>query len=193
MTVDEERGPGQQTGVHAHTFAGIGFNEDEALPPFAITFGFGFELFQKRFLELQDFLNVHAGDEGLGCGDVSVGQENVLELVVAGGQDGSAFVDFGRVEQIEHRKMLDGEDAVHAFEAQAAFAIQEVGDVSLLESSLFGQAETGQVAFFDAFPESFTQVFLQHSEFHNPEYSTRYSNALNQNGFPQLCWYNNLD
>src|SRR5580700_1708532 len=173
MAVDEERGPWQQTGVHTHPLAGIGLNEDEALPPVAITLGFGLQLLQKSLLEFQDFLNVHAGDKGLGGGDVAVGEENVLELVIARGQDGSAFVDFGGVEQIEHRKMLDGEDAVHAFEAEAAFAIQEVGDMSLLESSLFSEAEAGQIAFFDAFPESFAQVFLQHSEFHIWEYSTR--------------------
>jgi len=172
VAVDEERGSGQQTGIHAHTLAGIGFDEDEALPPFAVAFGFRFQLLEKRLLELQDFLNVHAGDERLGCGDTSVGEEYVLELVVARGQDRSALVDLGGVEQIEHGKMLDGEDAVHAFQAQAAFAIQEVRDMSLLESSLFGQAKAGQVAFFDAFPESFAQIFLQHSEFHIREYST---------------------
>jgi hypothetical protein len=45
--------------------------------------------------------------------------------------------------------------------------------MSLFESSLFSQAEAGQIAFFNAFPESFAEVFLQHSEFHIPEYSTQ--------------------
>jgi sorbitol-specific phosphotransferase system component IIA len=69
--------------------------------------------------------------------------------------------------------VLDGEDPVHTLEAQAALAIQEVGDVSLLESGLLSQPEPGQIALVDALPKSFAEVVLQYSEFHSWEYSTR--------------------
>jgi hypothetical protein len=69
--------------------------------------------------------------------------------------------------------MLDGQNPVHALKAQAALAIQEVGDVSLLESGLLCQPEPGQIAFVDALPKSFAEVVLQYSEFHSWEYSMR--------------------
>ena len=86
--------------------------------------------------------------------------------------------------EIEHGKMLDGEDAVHALEAQAALAIEEVGDVSLLETRLLCQTEAGQVAFINALPKSIAQIVLQHSEFHEWEYSMGgYSNLLTKSDF----------
>lgn len=62
--------------------------------------------------------------------------------------------------------MLNGEDAVHAFEAEAAFAIEEIGDVGLLEPGLLSQTEAGEIAFLDAFPKSIAEIVLQDSEFH---------------------------
>ena len=167
VTVDEKSSPGQKARVHAHALAGVHFDNHEAFPMLAIAFGFGFQPFQETFLEFQDFLDVHAGDEGLGGGDGAVGQEDVLEFVVAGRQYGSAFVDLGRIEKIEHGKMLDSEDAVHALDAEAALAIEEVGDVSLLESGLLCQTEPRQIAFLDALPNSFAEIVLEDSEFHS--------------------------
>src|SRR6266478_2609527 len=66
MAVDQERGAGQQAGIHAHAFAGVHLDEHESLPLLAITLGFRFQLLQEAFLEFQDFLDVHAGDEWLG-------------------------------------------------------------------------------------------------------------------------------
>lgn len=172
VTVDQERGAGKETRVHAHTFAAIDLNYDEAFPLLAIgAFSFRFQLLEKCFLELQDFLHVHAGDERLGGGDGSVGEKDVLELVIAGRQDGSALVDLGRVKKIQHGKMLNGQNPVHALKAEAALAIEEVGDVGLLESCLLCQTEAGEVAFLNALPDSIPQVVLQHSEFHSWEYS----------------------
>lgn len=174
MAVDEQRGAGKQARVHAHTFVGVNLNYYEAFPLLAIAYDFRFQFFEKSFLELQDFLDVHAGDEGLGSGDGSIDEKDVLELVIAGRQDGSALIDLGGVEQIQHRKVLNGEDPVHALKAQAALAIQEVGDVGLFESRLLCQTEAGQIAFLNALPKSIAQVVLQHSEFHSWEYSTRF-------------------
>jgi hypothetical protein len=80
--------------------------------------------------------------------------------------------------------MLDGQDPVHALEAQAALAIQEVRDMGLLESRLLCQTEAGQIAFINALPKSFAEVVLQHSEFHSWEYSIgAYSNTLTEKDF----------
>ena len=183
-------GAGLKARVHAHAFAAVDLDEHEALPLFAVAFGFRFQLLKKSFLEFQNFLDVHAGDEGMGGGHGSVGEEDVLKLVVAGRQNGSALVDLGGIEQVEDGKMLDGEDPVHAFEAEAALTIQEVGDVSLFKTRLLRQAEAGEVAFLDALPKSIPQIVLQNSEFHNSrEYTMGYSNALSRYEFHSLLVY----
>src|SRR5580658_7010410 len=179
MAVDQKCGSRQEARVHAHGFAVVYLDEHKAFPLLAIAFGLRFQLLKKSFLEFQDFLDVHAGDEGTSGGYGSVDEKDVLEFIVAGRQDGSAPVDLGGVEQIEHGKMLDGQDPVHALEAQAALAIQEVRDVSLFKAGLLRQPKAGQVAFLDALPKRFAQVVLQYSEFHGSEYSTvRYSTML---------------
>ena len=38
--------------------------------------------------------------------------------------------------------------------------------MSLLEAGLLRQTKAGQVAFFNALPQLFAQIFLQSSEFH---------------------------
>ena len=74
--------------------------------------------------------------------------------------------------KIEDGEVLDLEDFVHALEAQTAFAVEEVRDMGLFESSLFGEAESGQFTCIDAVPENFTEVILQDFELHWAEYST---------------------
>ena len=172
MAVDQERCPGHEPWIHTHGFLGIELDEHEALPAGTVAFGFRPQLAQEGFLELEDFFDVHAGDERLGGGDGGVGEQNVFEFVVAGGQDGGALADFGGIEQVEHGKMLHGEDFVHALEAETAFAVEEIGDVGLLESGLLGEVEAGQFACFDALPEHLAKIILQDFELHGPEYST---------------------
>ena len=166
VTVDEKRCPGKQTGVHTHAFAGVGFDDHEAFPLLAVAFSFRFEFLQETPLKFQDVFDVHAGEEGTGGSDGWVGEEDVLELVVAGRQNGSTFIDLGGIEQIENGKVLNGKNAIHAFEAEAALAVQEVGDVGLLETSLLRQTEAGKIAILNAFPKSIAEIFLQHPEFH---------------------------
>ena len=172
MAVYQERCSGQEAGIHAGGFPGIELDEHEAVPAGAVAVGFGFQLVQEGFLELEDIFDVHGGDERLGGGGGGVGEQNVFKFVAAGRQDGGALVDLGGIEQIEHGEVLRGEDFVHAFEAEAALAVEEVGDVGLLESGLLGEVEAGEFACFDALPEQLAKVILQDFELHGPEYST---------------------
>lgn len=126
MAVNEQRGSGKKPRVHAHTFPGVGLDHDKAFPLFAIAFNFRLQFFQECFLEFKNFLDVHAGDEGLGSGDGALGEQDVFKLVIAGRKDGGALVDLGGIEQIEHGEVLNGEDAIHALETEATLAIEEV-------------------------------------------------------------------
>lgn len=108
VAVDQECGTGQKAGIHAHAFAGVGLDQDEALPALAVALDFGLQLLEKAFLEFQDLLHIHAGEDRVGGGYGSIGDDDVLKFVVARRQDGSALVYLGGVQQIEHGKMLDG-------------------------------------------------------------------------------------
>jgi len=111
------------------------------MPGGAVAFSFGLEFAQEGLLELKDLDHLRGRDEGLSGGGRRIGQQHVFEVIGAGRQDGSTLVDLGGVEQVEDGQMLDGENFVHALDAETAFAVEEVGDVGLLKSSLLGKAE----------------------------------------------------
>lgn len=140
MAVDEQQGAREQTRRHGHGVAVIEADEHKAEPGRAVAFGAGFQVAQEGFFEFENTLDA-VGSDGGPSGMGGSGEEDIFELIAAGGKDGGTLVDFGGIEQIEDREMLDGEDFVHAFEAEAALAVEEVGDVGLLESGLLGEVE----------------------------------------------------
>ena len=71
--------------------------------------------------------------------------------------------------------MLNIENLVHPFEAKSAFAIEEVGDMGLLEASLLGEPQAGDFPGINAVPERLAKFLLQGPEFHGEEYNTHYS------------------
>ncbi|PYX48854.1 MAG: hypothetical protein DMG83_00455 [Acidobacteria bacterium] len=71
--------------------------------------------------------------------------------------------------------MLHIQDFVHAFQAEAALAVEEVGNVRLLEAGLLGEAEAGKIALFNPVPERLAQIFLQRFEFHGQSIARAYS------------------
>ena len=70
--------------MHGHGFPGIDFDEDEALPAGTVALGFGFQLAEEVFLELENFFDVHAGDERLGGRDGGIGEQDVFKFISAG-------------------------------------------------------------------------------------------------------------
>jgi len=171
MSVEQQGGAGGEAGRHGGGVPGIELDQDEAVPGGTVALGIGLELVEKGLLELEGPQNAVGGDQGTGGGSGGVGDEDVLELVGAGRQDGGTLVDGSGIEQIEDGKMLNRKDFVHTFEAEAALAVEEVGDMSLLESGLLRQMESGELPRCDAFQENFTKVILQDFELHWGEYS----------------------
>jgi len=171
MSVKEHGGSGGEAGMHGAGIGGVDGDEHEALPAGAVAPGFRFEPAQKAFLDLEDFFHLPGGDQGLGGGDGGVGEDDVLEFVFAGRQDGGALVDFGGIEQVEHREVLHGQDFVHSFQAQAAFVVEEVRDMSLLEAGLAGESQAGQFSGRNAIAQDLAQILLQDPELHAREYS----------------------
>ena len=62
--------------------------------------------------------------------------------------------------------MLPVQNFVHAFQAEAAFAVQEVRDVGLFETSLFRQAQAGEFPCVNLFPPGLAEIVLKRAEFH---------------------------
>ena len=166
MAVYQECGSGSKARGHGLGVGGIELDQDEALPSGVVALGIRSELVKEGLLELEEFLHMHAGYEGLGGGDGGISHGDVFEVVGTGGQDGGAFIDLGGVEQVENGEVLDLKDLVHAFEAESALAVEEVGDVSLFESGLLSESESREFACIDAVPEYLSKIFLQDFELH---------------------------
>src|ERR1700735_1067164 len=186
MSVDQQGCPGHETGIHAEGLLGIDLDEDEAVPGGAVALGFGTKLAEKGLFELEDFFHVHAGDERLGGSGGGVGEQDIFEFVAAGGDDGGALVDLGRVEKVEDGEVLDEENFVHAFEAKSALLIEEIRDMGLFESGLLGQMEPCQLACLDTVQEDLTKIILQDFEPHRREYSTGLRGGAGAKSFPQV-------
>lgn len=166
MTINQERGSGGQAGRHSLGVAGIELDQDKALPAGTVAFDFRLQFVEEGFLELEDVLHVHAGDERLGGSDGGIGEDDIFEIVGAGGNDGGTLVDLGGIEQVEDGEVLDLEDFVHALDAEAALAVKEIGDVGLFESGLLGEAESGKFTYCDAVAKNFSEIVLQGLELH---------------------------
>src|SRR5882724_3959858 len=160
VTVEEQGGAGEHAGIHAHAFAGVYLDDDEALPAVPVTLYVFAQPAEKGLLEFQDFLDVHVHDKGFLGSDLGVGDHHAVEFVGAGRDDRGALVDLRGVEQVEHGNVLHGQNFVHAFQAESALAIEEVGDVGLLEAGLLRQTQAGEVAFFNALPKSLAEIVL---------------------------------
>ena len=145
MAVDQEHVAGSKARGHGRGIFWVELDEDESQPVIAVALHVRTQLAEERLLELEDRLDVHGGDKGLGGGGGG-GEEDVFELVGAGGEDGGALVDLRGVEEVEDGEVLDLEDLVHTLDAKAALTVEEIGDMGLLESGLLGEFKAGQVA-----------------------------------------------
>ena len=172
MAVDQQGGPWQEAGRHGGDIALLGPDQHETMPGGAVAFGFGLEASQESFLEFQHGEDLVGRDQRASGSSHRRREQDVFELVGAGRQDGGAFIDFGGIEEIEDGEVLDSEDLVHALEAQAALAIEEVGNMGLFKSSLLSQMESSELAAFDALQKDSAEVILQNFELHWGEYST---------------------
>lgn len=87
MAVEKDCGAGKKARVHAHAFSSVDLDDDETFPVAAITIDLRPKLLEEGLFEFDDVLDMHAGEERVGGGNVAVGEQNVLEFVIAGGQN----------------------------------------------------------------------------------------------------------
>jgi hypothetical protein len=73
--------------------------------------------------------------------------------------------------------MLHVQNSVHSFQAKSALAVQEVGNVGLLEAGLFRQPQARELPCVNVFPQGLAEIFLKHAEFHRRSI-TRYNSPV---------------
>jgi hypothetical protein len=139
---------------------------------------FTLHLAKERFLEFKNGENLERGDDRVSSSDGRGYEDNVVELVVAGRKDGSAAVYLRGIEEIENGELLGRKDFVHAFQTEATFSIEKVGEVGLPESDLLGQANARQRSTMHALQKNFPKVFLHGLEVHWGEHSVPGSRLL---------------
>src|SRR5215813_9555918 len=121
---------------------------------------------------------MHAHDQRFDGRDPPIGNHDAFEFVLARLNNGGAFVHFVWIEEIQYRDALHGKNLVHPFDAESAFAIEEVGDMSLFETGLPGETQLGQFSAFDTLKERFAEIFLERPKFHLREYMPHDYNFL---------------
>jgi hypothetical protein len=98
--------------------------------------------------------------------DGAVNEQDVFKSIVTGRRNAGAFVDFSGVEEVEDGEAKYGKDLVHPLKAEATLAIEEVGDVRLLEISEVREFEAGELTGVDPGPEELSQIVLKRAESH---------------------------
>jgi hypothetical protein len=166
VPVEQQRGAWHSAGIHAHSFLRIRLDDYKAFPTAAVPFHFPFQALQEALLELQHLPDVHTHDPRFGGSDVQVSDGNIVKLVFAGRKNRGALVDFHRIDEIEHRKMLYIQNFVHSFQTEAALMVQKVGYVGLFETGLVRQTQASEIPCVNALPQNVPEIFLQHTEFH---------------------------
>ena len=71
--------------------------------------------------------------------DRTIDQQHVIEIVLTGRGNAGTLVDFAGIEQIQDGQALHIQHLVHAFDAQTALAVEEVGNMGLLETRVLSQ------------------------------------------------------
>jgi len=168
VAVEDGDGSGGEEGVHGGGLLGVGADGEEALPVGVAGGGAGAVVVQAGGGDLDGFDDGGRGDAGLVHGG-------------GGGDDGDDFYwvaglcrscrGYVERENLVHGEVLGAKDAVEAFEGESSFAVEEVGDVGLLEASLLGETGSGEGASFDAAEEFETEEFMQVLKIHGLGFS----------------------
>jgi hypothetical protein len=160
MAVDQQGCTRSKKGRHGGRVLRIGPDEGEAGPEGSVAFGFGLELAQETFPELENVDDLHGSDDGPGGsagGSVSRTLSNSSSL----GDRMEAHLLTSAESSKSRMEMLEGENFVHAFDAETRLAIEGVGNVGLFKSSLPGETDSGKFCCLDAFPQDFAKIIFQ--------------------------------
>jgi len=160
VAVEDGDGSGGKERVHGGGLQGVGADGEEALPVGVAGGGAGAVVVQAGGGDLNGFNDRGGVDSGVVHGGGGGDDGDDLNGLASGGWRRCGGGEFERKEVFDG-EVLRGEDAVEAFEGESAFAIEEVGDVSLLEAGLLGETAAGQGSAFDAAEEFETEELVE--------------------------------
>jgi hypothetical protein len=152
--------------IHCGGLLGVGADGEETLPMGVFCGRAGAVVVEARGGDLDGFDDGGGGDAGfVHCGG---GRDDGDDLGGIAGVDWEGRLGSGQVywQELVDGEVLRGEDAVEAFEGKATLAIEEIGDMRLLEASLMGEAAAGESAAFDASKEFDAEEFMQILKIH---------------------------
>ena len=162
MAVDDDDGSlGQERG-HGGGLLGVHTYSNKTLPVFAGGRGAGAVFEQARGGEGDAFDYGGGGHFGLLGGDRWGDERDGL------GGIGERSAGGGKIEgkNLLNGEFLGDEDAIEAFEREGSFAIEEVGDVSLLKAGLLGETRSGEATGIDAADQFEPQELLEIGKVH---------------------------
>ena len=166
MAVDEKGGAGQDARVHGEAGIGVGLDDDEAMPTAARSVHVRLEAAEEALFELEHVNEVALGEYGL-CGGVERGDERDVLIFAEGGSIGVSGLVGG--DEVVNGDLHGAEDGVETLDAESAAVIEEVGDVSLAESSVAREGGPGEFAGVDSLAnqaaEGIFEVCNQHGDF----------------------------
>jgi hypothetical protein len=147
--------------IHGGGLLGVGADGEEALPMGVFGGRTGAVIVQAGGGDLDGFDDGRGGDAGFIHG--SGGRDDGHDLDGVAGRNRERGLRRGEIERqdLVDGEVLRGEDAVETFEGKGAFAIEEVGNVGLLEAGLLGEAAAGEGTAFDAAKEFDAEELMQ--------------------------------
>src|SRR5579884_3847120 len=126
MPVDQHGGPGHQPGIHAHAVIRPKLDSHKPLPIITPATDIRAQLTKETALELMNLGHIHAHNQALVSCGAAIDDKDVFKLVVTGWGDGCPLIYFSGIEQVQNRKTLCAEHAVHALETETALTIEEI-------------------------------------------------------------------
>ena len=161
MAVEDSDGSGGEERIHRGGLLGVGADGEEALPVRVFGGRAGAVVVEARGGDVEGF-DDGGGDDarvvhGGGGGDDGDSFDGIAGDGASRGRGGGEIDG----EELVDGKALRSEDAVEAFERKGSLAVEEVGDVCLLEAGLVSEAAAGEGAAFDAAVEFETEEFVK--------------------------------
>jgi hypothetical protein len=161
VAVEDGDGAGGDERIHGGGLLGVGADGEEALPVGVFGGRTGAVVVEAGGGDLDGFDDGRGGDAGFIHG--SGGRDDGHDLDGVAGRSREGGLRRGEIERqdLVDGEVLRGEDAVETFEGKGAFAIEEVGNVGLLEAGLLGEAAAGEGTAFDAAKEFDAEELMQ--------------------------------
>lgn len=163
MAVDEQGCVRLQAWIHGDAVVVGRFDEHETLPVLAVVCEVRAEPLEERSFEFKHLGNGVVGKD-CAVGEVEADQRDAF--VFEFGRADRLACEFSGGDEIDDAEFEYAEYAIHSFQRESPFLIEEVGDMCLSKSGTIGERESGKFSAFDLCEHVSSQVFLKSCHVH---------------------------